>query len=396
MNSMKRIINTVKAIVTRPVSVAYNGRRNVRRSRDRLTYLLLYALCPMLFAFCCLPLPLEAKVTGVCSNCHTMHNSQGGQPMATYGGTTSVQGCLLRGTCLGCHGQNTSGTVNIISLGNVPQVIHATSIEHLAGGNFKYLDTDDNRGHNVIDTGNQEGTAAMFPPPGDQHATGITNSNFTCSGAKGCHGDRTVEDKLSSIKGAHHTNDGVLKFGSISLGGQGGSTGLSYRFLKGVKGGEDSDWQATVNATNDHNEYFGDTAMGTSSLTSPANNTISGLCAECHGNYHGATTSEAGSASPWYRHPTDTTLPSSGEYTAYTAYDTIVPVGRTSSWAGWTGGSAPSGTVTPGGNTDDIVICLSCHRAHASPFFKMMRWDYKGWPGNLEDNYCAMCHTSKQ
>jgi hypothetical protein len=351
---------------------------------------LLFALCYMLHA-----LSLEAKVTGVCSNCHTMHNSQNGQAVVAEG----QQRCLLaRADCLGCH-SSTSGTTWKDSVNGAPIVLNtaepAYGAKGLAGGNFYYVSTTiDNTGHNVIDTGNQESTAAMFPPPGDQHTSGITASDFTCSGSKGCHGDRTEEDKLLAIKGAHHIDDAVLKFGNISLIGQGGSTGLSYRFLKGVKGGEDSDWQATLGST-DHNEYFGDTAMGTSSLTSPANNTISGLCAECHGFFHGSATNETGgSASPWKRHPTDTSLSSIGEYTAYTAYDTIVPVGRTSSWAGWTGGGSPSGAVTPIGITDDIVICLSCHRAHASPYFKMMRWDYKGWPG-AGSNGCSVCHTLK-
>lgn len=354
----------------------------------------LFLFCFLLFALFCLPLSLEAKVTGVCSNCHTMHNSQNGahmQYLASGETDTNPKGLLLRGTCFGCHGQGTAQ--NIITNGNIPQVRH-TNTTDLAGGHFRYLDTDDNRGHNVIDTGNQEGTAAMFPPPGDQHSTGITATNFTCSGAKGCHGDRSVADKFLSIKGAHHTDDAVLKFGSINLSGQGGSTGLSYRFLKGVKGGEDTDWQAT-SGTTDHNEYFGDTTMSASSATVPAGNTISGLCAECHGNYHGTTASEAGSASPWYRHPTDTSLPATGEYATYTSYSFTAPVARTQSWSGWGSGGSASGTVGPSGNTDDIVMCLSCHRAHASPYFKMMRWDYKGWPGTGGTNGCNVCHTSK-
>lgn len=352
-----------------------------------------FVFCFLLFVLFCLPLSLEAKITGNCSNCHTMHNSQNGSAVVAEG----PQSCLLaRADCLGCHGQNPSGTQNIIPLGNVPQVLHSATTD-LAGGNFKYNQTaNDEKGHNVIDLGNQEGTLTV--PPGDQHATGITNLNFTCSGAKGCHGDRTVEDKLLSIKGAHHIDDTVLKFGSISLGGQGGSTGLSYRFLKGVKGGEDSNWEATLNATNDHNEYFGDTTMGVSSATAPANNTISGLCAECHGNFHGdggAGDPGTGTTSPWLRHPTDISLPSSGEYVVYTTYNLTAPVARTSGWSGWTtGGGSPSGTVTPIGTTDDIVMCLSCHRAHAS-YYKLMRWDYKGWPGNGQINGCNVCHTSK-
>jgi hypothetical protein len=48
--------------------------------------------------------------------------------------------------------------------------------------------------------------------------------------------------------------------------------------------------------------------------------------------------------------------------------------------------------VTPG---TDIIMCLSCHRAHGSPYFKMLRWDYKGWPAGGGTNGCNVCHTSK-
>ncbi len=360
-------------------------------------------LCCLLFALFCLPLSLEAKVTGNCSNCHTMHNSQNGQPM-NFDSSATPNAYLLRGTCIGCHGQNPSGAQNIIPLGNIPQVLHAATTD-LAGGNFAYTTgaktrqtgTDSNTaGHNpAVDLGSAYRDTVLASPPGDQHTTGITNVNFACAGQYGCHGNRTVvTDELSAIKGAHHTDDAVFKFGSINLSGQGGSTGLSYRFLLGVKGGEDTNWQATSSST-DHNEYLGDTSMGGSSATVPANNTISGLCAECHGNYHGTTASEAGSASPWYRHPTDTSMTATGEYTAYTSYSFTAPVARTQSWSGWGSGGSASGTVGPSGTTDDIVMCLSCHRAHASPYFKMMRWDYKGWPASGGTNGCNVCHTSK-
>ena len=306
---------------------------------------------------------------------------------------------LLRGSCISCHGQNPGGSSSIISFGNVPQVLHSATTD-LAGGNFKYLDTDDNKGHNVI-AGNQESNGSMFPPPGNEFTENntINSTNFTCAGALGCHGNRTISGSLDAIKGAHHYNDKDLKFnGPINEGNQaktsgtnGEQVGSSYRFLKGVKGGEDTDWQATSGSTN-HNEYKGATSMGASSATAPANNTISGLCAECHGNFHGDGGSGdpgTGTVSPWLRHPTDTSLSSSGEYTAYTAYSTIVPVART------TIPSSPGATVTPSGTTDDIIMCLSCHRAHASPYFKMLRWDYKGWPGNGLANGCNVCHTSK-
>jgi len=358
----------------------------------------LIILCFLLFAILfCIPLSLEAKVTGVCSNCHTMHNSQNGSNMqflATGETDTGPKGFLLRATCIGCHGQNVSGTQNIISSGNIPQVWH-NALTDLAGGNFGYVSTKtgaaNDKGHNVTDLGTSFKETVLTAPPGDQHSTGITNNNFTCAGIYGCHGDRNQADKLLAMKGAHHTDDSVLKFGSINISAQGGSTGLSYRFLKGVKGGEDADWQAT-SSTTDHNEYFGATSMGNSSATDPANNTISGFCAECHGNFHGDGSSGdpgTGTVSPWLRHPTDISLPSSGEYTAYTAYSTIVPVART------TIPNSPSATVTPSGTTDDMVMCLSCHRAHASPYFKIMRWDYKSSTLSTALSGCNVCHTSK-
>jgi predicted CXXCH cytochrome family protein len=48
--------------------------------------------------------------------------------------------------------------------------------------------------------------------------------------------------------------------------------------------------------------------------------------------------------------------------------------------------------VRPG---TDVIMCLSCHRAHGSPYYKMMRWDYTST--NLLDvlSGCIVCHTSK-
>jgi hypothetical protein len=348
-----------------------------------------------LFALTLISSSAYAVVQGACVNCHTMHNSQNNSPM-NWDTSSTPNEALLRGSCIGCHGQAPSGANNIIN--NTPQVLHNATTD-LAGGNFAYITTSAKRdaadtgatqnsvGHNVIDLGGTYQETILTSPPGDENTTGITNANFTCGGVRGCHGDRTQTGSYAAVRGAHHANDGVLKFGAISEAGQGGTTALSYRFLKGVKGGEDSDWQAT-SETADHNEYKGDTTMGTSSSTYPANNTISGLCAECHGYFHGTTTSEAGSGDPWLRHPTDVSLPSSGEYAAYTTYSLTAPVARTAI------PDSPGSTVTPSGSADDIVMCLSCHRAHASPYYKMMRWDYKSWPG-VGTNGCNICHTGK-
>lgn len=338
---------------------------------------LLLALCSLLFA-----MPLEAKVTGNCSNCHTMHNSQNGQAVVAAG----PQGCLLnKEGCLGCHSSTNAATWQD-AVSKAPIVFNTVeptfnTPKGLAGGNFYYVSgTTDDKGHNVS-ASNPDGALINTPPGG----TALT-AQITCAGKNGCHGDRSTEtESLKAIKGAHHTDDTVLKFGSISESGQGGSPGLSYRFLKGVKGGEAADWEYAPTTTN-HNEYKGATSFTDTS-------TISYLCGQCHGKFH--SSADVGSASPWFRHPTDISLPASGEYTAYTTYNLTAPVARTSAWAGWTGGGTPSGTVTPSGTTDDIIMCLSCHRAHASPYFKMMRWDYKSTTLSTAISGCNVCHTSK-
>jgi hypothetical protein len=52
----------------------------------------------------------QAKVSGPCDNCHTMHNSQNALPMAqdSAGNPDSTANLvLLLGDCVGCHtGQN--------------------------------------------------------------------------------------------------------------------------------------------------------------------------------------------------------------------------------------------------------------------------------------------------
>jgi hypothetical protein len=94
----------------------------------------------------------------------------------------------------------------------------------------------------------------------------------------------------------------------------------------------------------------------------------------------------------WKRHPTDISMPGSGtEYAGYTVYDPEVPVARTVI------PQTPSGVVNPDGSTDDIVMCLSCHTAHASRYESMLRFNYydmiAGDPSS--SGGCFVCHTEK-
>jgi len=366
----------------------------------------------------------EAKVTGVCSNCHTMHNSQDGSPMARVGTNpdrpllADAQAALLKSDCLGCHGFGPNGVDSGLG-SNIPQVLHSGSTD-LAGGNFAYITGDKGtgasnaKGHNVAALTDNYNDV-LTSPPGAYHGPNSTrfsilmmgsadpNQPFTCAGTNGCHGVRiapimdlkTAVGETQSLMGAHHAADATTLDGS--------TLGKSYRFLDGVAGRENNGafpWQ-NYNAAN-HNEYSGAifpileteaancSGCHSSNKTGvkPKNNTMSGYCATCHGDFH--LLSGTGATTPFIRHPSDVILPAKTEYAAYTTFSVEAPVARPGI------PTAISATVTPG---TDIVMCLSCHAAHATDYADMLRWDYNDMlahdSGAATGTGCFVCHTTK-
>ncbi len=363
---------------------------------------------------------VHAALTGQCSTCHTMHNSQDNNVMVnrTFGTdeTTDVKEFLLRGTCLGCHGSGTVNASGVDPVTKAPQVYHDGSggSPDLAGGNFAYIDgtigsgPSNKKGHNIRDLGNLDNPGQ---PPGRRHniididvkVVG-EDKGLTCSGQFGCHGIRSPQvNKFTAMKGAHHGNvDGELSTAN--------TVANSYRFLYNVIGLENttaSKWQ-NVNASN-HNEYYGAIepmdyeAFGCvtchesgTNYNRPKSKTMSGFCATCHGYFHlvdslGYALDTTGSGigddenSPFNRHPTDVLVKKNGgEYADISGYSVVTPVARTT----------PPAAIDTGVSGTDAVMCLSCHGAHATDFYKMMRWDIKGSLATAISG-CGNCHTSK-
>ncbi len=382
-----------------------------------------------------------ASVTGPCSNCHTMHNSQGGTDFRTVTYTDDegveqtetygVKGALTIGGCVGCHtGDNsntTTGAAAVGGMGNVSPIPYVmsyaeptygpeytaadtlrTGVTTLAGGNFYWVATgggaDPTKGHNVT-------TDSLAPwdmnAPGLNTATSTYQTTefssgvgtmLTCAGTMGCHGVRTgdgMDDDYASLSGAHHGDDTTI---------DGSTVAKSFRFLKGINGVEDSDWEYTVTST-DHNGYLAQARSEADSMTD-SGTTISSLCGQCHGDFHSGT-STINDGGAWLRHPTDYALPTGdgSEYTAYARvtdatadpgtgiYNIVAPVGLA---------SPVTGEVTSGA----IVTCISCHRAHGSPYADLLRWEYTNTDGNggisageplngADNNGCFACHTEK-
>jgi hypothetical protein len=44
---------------------------------------------------------------------------------------------------------------------------------------------------------------------------------------------------------------------------------------------------------------------------------------------------------------------------------------------------------------DAIITCITCHRAHGSPWDYTLRWNYQLWPGGPDEGGCYNCHAAK-
>lgn len=338
----------------------------------------------------------HTKVTGTCANCHTMHNSQAGAFVASNLSTvtgsavysTDSNEALLNTNCIGCHqGDNSLGLnpPHVLDINGPTYGTTGTEGNTLAGGNFYWVSQGTAAaGHNVASVAPADGRLGNLPPG---QVTPLS-SQLNCAGSLGCHGDRTVTGETASMLRAHHNND-------MTTWKDGSSLPASYRFLNGIQGLEDQQYEYLPDA-NQHNKYYGEDRTVE---TDDAQGTISSLCAQCHGDFHngsGNLTPDSMGSGVWLRHPTDYDMGNvavaGSEYEDYggagsNTYSVISPVATAN-----TGDTLNTTVFTLA--DDAIVMCLSCHRAHGTPNDAILRWDYKAWPGGGY-NGCAVCHTSK-
>ena len=369
---------------------------------------------------------VSAWAVGECYNCHTMHGSQNGTASTTLGSqltqandaasaTAAGAGVARVSSCLGCHQSATVNASNagaltsnsgrpIVYTSSGPTYWNGTTGTTLAGGDFYWVATsgggDDTTGHNVAGISGQDSNIGYTPPGwrtgmpagGTDADAGngwdVAAEQLRCYGANGCHGDHAS----ATLQGAHHDNtDGLTDTA--------GTVGNSFRFLLGIKGREDSDYEfAPTSAA--HNQYFGeDRGADLTSLTT----TMSYYCGTCHGVFHseaaaasadGLTSAAASTfGSPWYRHPVDIDLQAKGgEYASYATYNPIVPVATSDASI-----TLVDGTVQTAGN--GLVTCISCHRAHGSPYADLLRWQYSDMvvltTGTGAGKGCFVCHSTK-
>lgn len=275
-----------------------------------------------------LPSLAAAAVTGVCSQCHTMHASQDGVD-------SGAQNTLLKGasgSCVGCHTNAGFPTA--------PQVDNAAAV--LNGGYFDITApiAADNQVHNVTgsSTAGSNGlyaadvaiTASGTIPGGAAYAVG---TQATCTG---CHSDS-----------GHHTATSYRMLGNTNH-----STGAADYGANG----------ATFPGNRDVNVYDSED--------------MNGFCANCHATFH----TTQGSPSPWLRHPTDIRVSTSTEVSILTTFTEtdVVPLGTNDAAATdvilCLSCHVPHGgpyadllsfdySTNSAGNSGAVAGCESCHAA---------------------------------
>ena len=322
-----------------------------------------------------------------CDGCHTMHGSQDGAVMnrgntsaaITVGNVTTPS--LLMGSdpssvCLNCHIGN--GSYHIASADN-------TLVNYNAGGDFTWLTNTysylvrgnpvtgggEGVGHNIIsgDYGYQA-DATLSVAPGGTFPAG----QLYCTSCHDPHG--RVRSQLGTpvsapISGSGSYGDPVPTDGSI-LG--------NYRLLG------DSQYTPSIGSNSVYTGFDADAPIATASNTGFYGSSVdygsgmSNWCKNCHWKTPGvmhhvdenANLVSSGYAENYNKYVATGDLtgdPTGAEGSG--SYDGLVPIER-----GVTIGADLDPSSTAGASGNSHVMCLTCHRAHASAYDNIGRWDF--------------------
>lgn len=355
-----------------------------------------------------------------CEGCHTMHNSLNGVKMTKYGSTTigTANNYLLQAsdqssTCLSCHGSSSTGGYHILDTAaaatNPPR-------NYTAGGDFGWLKATyswtlprsgsslkDSHGHNIVANDFTLGVDSRFSTgaPGGSYP----RDKLGCHSCHDPHGKYRIVDTagtiaVPSIGAAVLPIGGYGSYGAMPTADQ--AVGV-YRLLAG---------KGYTPKSLGTNAFVNDPpiAVSPSSYNAPEspNDTrvaygsgMSQWCANCHGGTDGASGFHNSAYPANLRHPSGMKLTSveianynhyvkSGDLsgTVANAYTSLVPFEEgTTDRAALTTHAVLDGSQKGGADANSTVMCLSCHRAHASAWDSMGRWNFRATFLTVENAY---------
>ena len=327
-----------------------------------------------------------------CTGCHSMHSPKAGGSFLLIGSDQSS-------TCLSCHQQAglTTPSSYHISTADADMPTGVAPAQRTPGGDFGWLKktyTFAVRGTTNIEQGQTHGhniVALDWGYAADTDNTTSPGGTFTSSqlGCQSCHDPHSANRRLSDGTYAKGSTLGQVTAPIIASGSYNNSVAPAagqavgvYRLLRGLndnsqgvtfQGVAIAVAPSTYNQTEVTNQVR--VAYGASGT-----NTWGNWCATCHTNMH---------SSGALVHPVDQALGTdiANIYNAYkmsgdltgtsaTSFSSLVPfIEGTGDIPTLQSHSKNDNTFLNGPATSDQVACLSCHRAHASGFPEMLRWN---------------------
>lgn len=348
---------------------------------------------------------------GECEGCHTMHNSSEGMPVTPNSPAGSVGTYLLKGSdassvCLGCHQKSgdPGPTSFHVSTADTDMPAGSPPRQLTPGGDFGWL----NKTYTWIPTLG----ASPLTSPGDKHGHNLVAQDYgyfpdsyktTSPGGfypaanMGCTSCHDPHGRYRRFADGSIAKDGkpIKESGSLA-GGQEPDTQQSvgvYRLLGGVGYKPGSLGGGFAFIYNPPAAVAPDTYNRSESLTQTRVAYGSGMsdwCRNCHANIH------KDSGPTQFKHPADSNAGQlrrsniSAYYDKYVkdgdltgiesnAYLSLVPFELgIANYATLKSIVTTTPTLGPSTTSDSpAVMCLSCHRAHASGWDDSMRWNNK-------------------
>jgi len=373
----------------------------------------------------------HAGGVAACDGCHVMHNASNGKIRSTKVApwTDAVPAFLLQGsdqssTCLMCHGGKGSAANSYIMTDTTQTV---AGLNYTPGGDFGWLRiymggagiaAENYRGHNVAaaDFG-FTAEANRIAPGGTYSGSGSGASQFACSNCHDPHG----RYRMQGVSATNWTWAGPTGTGLATITQPiyaSGSYGMlptateatgSYRLLAG-RGYVPASSIATpfpfpnnppvAVAPPQYNKTEG--LAPSTQVRVAYGSGMSEWCQNCHTNIHLDNYVSGAMGSSGLRHPAGQgALLKPGQYDVYNKYvssgkfsgtgdlyTSLVPF-ESAGKVAYDGNGGTTADITKlanaanGSDTAGIfiasaqsnVMCLSCHRAHASAFVAMVRWN---------------------
>jgi hypothetical protein len=361
-----------------------------------------------------------------CDGCHTMHASEGNTTMRRSSlsqisqfnaGPFLLQGTTQSGACLNCHESSKAGSYYVSTTGVTAGLFTNTSkipAQYTPGGDFSWLKYDytwvsprsgsekgSRHGHSIIagDFGYTPETGMVGNVgPGGAYPAG----SLHCSSCHDPHGQYRRTSTTGGQAAYSKTGSAIFASGSYGEEPAGGYSVGAYRILGGAgyKPMSITDTSlAFVNAPPSAvapSSYNRSEAVGQTRVAYGAG--MSEWCANCHGNIHANTANVAASGAN-LRHPTGANAKLAGNNAQGFAFDFAANYNGYVKTGDFTGNAASSflslvqfelGTddytvIAPvaltqslaGPSASSNVSCMSCHRAHATAFQSMTRWENK-------------------